>query len=72
MFNLCRKYLPVLKDFPAEYIYEPWKAPLEVQEKLNCKIGQHYPKPMVNHERAKRINSGKMRNVYVQLLKDSS
>jgi cryptochrome len=23
-----RKYVPVLKDFPQAYIYEPWTAPL--------------------------------------------
>ncbi len=34
----CR-FLPVLKDYPAKYIYEPWTAPLDVQRKANCIIG---------------------------------
>ena len=45
-----RKYVPELKDFPVEYIYEPWKAPLNVQEQAGCIIGQDYPMPMVNHK----------------------
>lgn len=31
-----RKYVPVLKHFPDEYIYEPWKAPLAVQKLAKC------------------------------------
>jgi len=34
-----RKYLPVLKKFPDNYIYEPWKAPLSVQKAAGCIIG---------------------------------
>ncbi|GBP64109.1 Cryptochrome-1 [Eumeta japonica] len=34
-----RKYVPELKKYPSEYIYEPWKAPLSVQKQANCIIG---------------------------------
>ncbi|CAG2250086.1 CRY [Mytilus edulis] len=34
--NYIRKYLPQLKHFPTQYIYEPWTAPLKVQEKAGC------------------------------------
>jgi hypothetical protein len=27
------------KDIPAQYIYEPWTAPLSVQKQANCIIG---------------------------------
>jgi cryptochrome len=30
---------------PKQYIYEPWTAPLSVQEKARCIIGKDYPKP---------------------------
>lgn len=30
---------------PKEYIYEPWTAPLSVQEKARCIVGKDYPKP---------------------------
>jgi len=36
--------LPLLKKFPTEYIYEPWKAPLSVQKTAGCIIGIIYRK----------------------------
>jgi len=27
------RFLPVLKDMPAKYIYEPWTATKEVQQR---------------------------------------
>jgi cryptochrome len=44
-----RHFLPVLKDMPAKYIYEPWTAPLDVQKKANCVVGKDYPAPIVDH-----------------------
>lgn len=41
----CPFCLPLAADFPAQYIYEPWKAPLEVQKAANCIIGVDYPGP---------------------------
>ena len=38
-----RKYLPVLRKLPDKYIYEPWKAPKEVQKKCGCVVGEDYP-----------------------------
>lgn len=32
-------------DMPKEYIYEPWTAPLSIQNKAKCIIGRDYPKP---------------------------
>ncbi|XP_078177322.1 DNA photolyase family protein isoform X2 [Carex rostrata] len=58
--NYIRHFLPVLKDFPKEYIYEPWTAPLSVQKKANCIIGRDYPKPVVNHEIASKECKKKM------------
>lgn len=49
-----RHFLPVLKDMPKEYIYEPWTAPEEVQRKAGCVIGKDYPKPVVDHSIANK------------------
>ena len=38
-----------MQDMPAQYIWEPWKAPRKVQEQANCIIGRDYPAPIVNH-----------------------
>lgn len=65
----CRRYLPLLKNFPSNYIHEPWNAPEEVQRCAKCIIGKDYPKPMVNHGIASRINLERMKQVYAQLSK---
>ncbi|KAH0734507.1 hypothetical protein KY285_010214 [Solanum tuberosum] len=52
--NYIRHFLPVLKDMPKEYIYEPWTAPISVQRKAKCIIGIDYPKPVVSHDSASK------------------
>lgn len=49
-----RKFVPALRNMPDKYIYEPWKAPKDVQERAGCIIGKDYPKPIVDHETAKK------------------
>ncbi|KAJ3693127.1 hypothetical protein LUZ60_012222 [Juncus effusus] len=62
--NYIRHFIPMLKDFPKEYIYEPWTAPLSVQKKSNCIIGKDYPKPVVDHEIASKECREKMGKAY--------
>ncbi|KAL8250182.1 hypothetical protein R6Q59_033875 [Mikania micrantha] len=59
-----RHFLPVLKDMPKEYIYEPWTAPLSIQTKANCIIGKDYPKPIISHETASKECKGRMAAAY--------
>lgn len=63
VFTLCdrenyifRRYVPELRDFPVEFLYEPWRASLEIQMKAGCIIGKDYPEPMVNHQEASYKN----------------
>lgn len=65
--DYIRRYLPVLRGFPAKYIYEPWNAPESVQKAAKCIIGVHYPKPMVHHAEASRLNIERMKQIYQQL-----
>ena len=62
--NYIKKYLPVLKNFPAKFIYEPWKATLAVQQQAKCLIGKDYPKPIVDHDEAKELNLQRMKAAY--------
>ncbi|OMO54266.1 Cytochrome c oxidase, subunit Vb [Corchorus capsularis] len=62
--NYIRHFLPVLKDMPKEYIYEPWTAPLSVQTKAKCIIGKDYPKPVVSHDSAIKECRRKMGEAY--------
>ncbi|KAI4905827.1 hypothetical protein NFI96_001462 [Prochilodus magdalenae] len=65
--DYIRRYLPVLRGFPAKYIYDPWNAPESVQKVAKCVIGVHYPKPMVHHAEASRLNIERMKQIYQQL-----
>ncbi|KAF3859329.1 hypothetical protein F7725_021728, partial [Dissostichus mawsoni] len=65
--DYIRRYLPILRGFPAKYIYDPWNAPEDVQKAAKCIIGVHYPKPMVNHAEASRLNIERMKQIYQQL-----
>ncbi|CAB1456083.1 unnamed protein product [Pleuronectes platessa] len=65
--DYIRRYLPILRGFPAKYIYDPWNAPESVQKAAKCIIGVHYPKPMVHHAEASRFNIERMKQIYQQL-----
>ena len=45
-------------------MFEPWKAPLSVQEEANCIIGKDYPEPIIDHENAFRENILKLRQFF--------
>ncbi|KAJ9190081.1 hypothetical protein P3X46_001314 [Hevea brasiliensis] len=62
--NYIRHFLPVLKDMPKEYIYEPWTAPLSVQTKAKCIIGRDYPKPVISHDSASKECKRKLAEAY--------
>mmetsp|Transcript_14320 Transcript_14320/g.29349 ORF Transcript_14320/g.29349 Transcript_14320/m.29349 type:complete len:570 (-) Transcript_14320:17-1726(-) len=54
-------FLPVLRDMPEKYIYEPWLAPLSVQKKAKCIIGKDYPEPIVDHKIESQRNIERMK-----------
>uniref|UniRef100_A0A8C0EH59 Photolyase/cryptochrome alpha/beta domain-containing protein n=1 Tax=Bubo bubo TaxID=30461 RepID=A0A8C0EH59_BUBBB len=60
LFLFCRKYLPILKNFPSKYIDEPWTASEEEQKQA----GYDTDDPMemkVKHEHSEEnISKGKM------------
>lgn len=62
--NFIRHYLPVLRKMPSKYIYEPWKAPIELQRRIGCIIGKDYPRPIVDHKEASRSNITKMKESF--------
>ncbi|KAI5594076.1 hypothetical protein BDE02_03G052700 [Populus trichocarpa] len=62
--DYIRHFLPVLKDMPKEYIYEPWTAPPGIQRKAKCIIGRDYPKPVVYHDSASKECKRKLAEAY--------
>ncbi|KAK6912169.1 Cryptochrome/DNA photolyase, FAD-binding domain [Dillenia turbinata] len=62
--KFIRHFLPVLKDMPKEFIYEPWTAPLSIQKGAKCIIGKDYPKPVVSHDSASKDCKRKLAEAY--------
>ena len=62
--NYVRRYLPVLKNLPDKYIYEPWTAPLSVQKSCGCVVGKDYPAPIVEHSIVVKENMNRMKAAY--------
>ena len=67
-----RKYLPVLKKMPTQYIYEPWIAPRSVQEKAGCLVGTDYPRPIVVHSDVMKRNMARMKQARATKYGDKS
>uniref|UniRef100_A0A1B6CJU7 Cryptochrome-1 n=1 Tax=Clastoptera arizonana TaxID=38151 RepID=A0A1B6CJU7_9HEMI len=64
-----RRYVPELQNYPTEYIYEPWKASIEDQEKAGCIIGRDYPERMVKHQQASMRNKNMMMDIRNSLMR---
>ena len=65
--DFIRKYLPVFKNFPSQYIYEPWNAPPSVQRSANCVIGVDYPKPIIDSKVKGKICMERMKKAYAAI-----
>jgi len=43
-----RKFVPEIAALPTKYIFAPWEAPEEVLYKADVKLGENYPRPIVD------------------------
>ncbi len=55
-----RRYVPELEGVPDEHIAEPHRMSLSQQSKFGCRVGDNYPKPIVEHTTAYREAQRKM------------
>ena len=44
-----RRWIPELERLPAAALHEPWKAPPQVLAHAGVRLGQTYPRPIVDH-----------------------
>jgi deoxyribodipyrimidine photo-lyase len=48
-----RRFVPELKDMPAKFIHKPSEAPFAVLKEAGVSLGKTYPKPIVDHGKAR-------------------
>ena len=51
--DYIRKYIPELSKLPKKYIHRPWEAPDHILDQADVKLGETYPKPIVDHKAAR-------------------
>lgn len=59
-----KKYVPELRKYPKDLIYEPWRATPTQQKQFGCVIGKDYPHRIVIHENVLKKNMDKMAEAY--------
>jgi deoxyribodipyrimidine photo-lyase len=52
--SFIRRWLPELDCVPVEYIHQPNLMPAGLQDQVGCRIGKHYPAPLVDHAFARQ------------------
>jgi deoxyribodipyrimidine photo-lyase len=49
-----RRWVMELSAVPDAYIHTPWTMPVAMQSQTGCRIGKHYPAPIVDHATARQ------------------
>ena len=51
--DYVRKFVPELSKMPKKFIHRPWEAPAHILAQAGVKLGENYPKPIVDHKEAR-------------------
>ncbi|SOZ55460.1 deoxyribodipyrimidine photolyase (photoreactivation), FAD-binding [Cupriavidus taiwanensis] len=52
--RFIRKYLPQLAALPDKFVHAPWTAPESVLAEAGVRLGDNYPRPLVQHDVARQ------------------
>ncbi|MEM7042086.1 MAG: deoxyribodipyrimidine photo-lyase [Pseudomonadota bacterium] len=52
--DYIRRYVPELAELPTEHLHAPWEASADVLKAAGVKLGESYPKPLVDHGLARK------------------
>ena len=50
-----KKWVPELQMLPTKWIHTPWEAPLDVLEEAEIILDKSYPKPLIDHNKARDV-----------------
>jgi deoxyribodipyrimidine photo-lyase len=53
--SYVRRWVPELAGLPDEWLHKPWEAPAAVLSAANLRLGDNYPRPIVEHGAAREI-----------------
>lgn len=53
--NYVSRWVPELAKMPAKHIHCPWEAPDTALEEAGVKLGDNYPRPVVDHKAARQL-----------------
>lgn len=48
-----RRWVPELSDMPKKFLHKPWEAPAPVLRDAGVRLGETYPRPIVDHQQAR-------------------
>src|SRR5690606_24012349 len=51
--DYVRSWVPELRGVPARFVHAPWEAPEEILRAAGVRLGETYPKPIVDHRAAR-------------------
>ena len=46
--DYVRRFVPEISLLPNKFLFNPWEAPDDILKKANVKLGENYPKPIVD------------------------